>query len=368
MPKFFKDHWDLNIKNVSVWHYFRFEFNDVKVTKFYPKIRVGFIDFIYLVKFVFLPFSSANNVYFICGRNDLLDLVHSMSESKDIIFIRDEGLGIKGNSFFIEAVRWFLRKLSPILFRRDFNNLKEQLNTKGIPSDIFNENLCSAVGDYYFNSIIRFFLSGKNVYFTNCIVPKIEKSQGLMNSYELQHGVIHRYHPDYAELDDSFYKIVLICWGEFWLNKLRDMNFNGLIEIGPDPYQDSDGKLDIINEVGIFTTVDDSVSKLIESYIMNVETNTKFYVQKHPRDNYLYGFDNSEKVKFVTNTKPDNYKTIIMHDSTLAFYCVRKSLYFYYLAAENEDTCDIEIRMREKYCAEINKNYSIIRNLYDVVF
>lgn len=368
MPSYFKDHWELDFKGVKIWHYFRFNYNLRETSSYKPKLSFNLPDFTYFFRFLFLPFSSVEAIYFIAGRKELLTLVLEHSKGKNVlIFIREDSHGIKGNVFFIELLRWFFRRCSPLFFYYDYKLLTSKLSTYGAVDSQIKANIRSVVGDYYFNYFIKYFIKNKKVFFTNCVIPKIEKNQHLHNSCEIQHGVIYDGHPDYCQLPIDFYNTNILCWGDFWRDKLLDLGFpSKKIFSGIDPFSSNEDK-DInfkVADVGIFTTVDNDFSFLVSSTIKSLY-NMKVCIQLHPRDPYTY--TKITGVEFCTGHRPSDFRKVVMHDSTLAYYCVVNKLFFYYLATRNESDEDICVRLKIKYGAMMNIDFSIIRNLNELV-
>lgn len=358
--KFAPDHWSVSIHGISIWPYFRYDYNDMIASKYRANIRFGFIDLLYLVKLLLLRFSGCQNVIFISARNDLISLLNQepfLSDNKKLIFLREDGHGQSGNVFFIETIRFIFRQFSPYVFLSVFRDVESQLAE--LKLDIFQHrnNIKSAVGDYYFNKAISFFLKGKNIYFSICVIPKIERTQALHLTTEIQHGVIHSLHPCYADIPHGVFNIPLMCWGEGWREKIRSSGFRGNLVVGPSPKLKTTNSYSS-NSICFFTTINNEISHRILDTLPKL-TGSKVFIQKHPRDYFLYNICAFHNVKMRKGTSPIAYTVPIMHDSTLIYFCVSSEKKFIYLAYKLEHKQEIIDRLFEKYNAFYEKDYYI---------
>lgn len=362
--KFLPDHWQVNIEGISVWSYFRFNHNDLQMSKYKPSYTFGLVDVFYFFRFLFLRLDKRNAVYFVAARSELLSLVNQISSELDespLMFLREDGHGIKGNVFFLEAIRFLFRKMAPILFRPCCLSISNQLNLLKLDIKKFESNISVVVGDYYFNKFIRFFLKGKHVYFTNCVIPKIERTQALHLSIELQHGVIHDAHPDYANIIDGIFNVPLMCWGVFWQDKIIKAGFRGQLIVGEIPNRDSATTNEDIN-ICFFSTIDTDFSNLIMDAVGRIN-HCDVFIQPHPRDPFVYNIENFKNVSIGKGISPVDCHIPIMNDSTLVYFCVDGGKSFIYLASINESQKDIEVKLFNKYGAVINDHYIIAHNV-----
>ena len=363
---FVPDHWQVNVGGVSVWSYFRFDHNDLPKSQYIPKAKFGLVDVVYFIKLLLLRFSNAEIIIFLAARNDLFSLIQSPPfDKKNVIFLREDGHDIAGNVFFIEAFRFIFRKFSPVFFNRALKNLEAQLLYNNIDIDKHRTNMKSAIGDYYFNKLLSYFLKGKKIYFSNCVVPKIERSHALSNAIEIQHGVIHQAHPDYANVPKGIFNIPLLCWGEFWLKKIKTINFGGEVIVGPSPVAAS-----IIekhnNSICFFTTLNDEVSNKIVASLPKLK-NFDVLIQRHPRDQYNYDFSEYTNVTACKGLSPLEVKWPIMHDSTFCYVCAKNNKVFIYLANHSENKVEVIERLYDKYNAIHQKDYYIAYSTQDVI-
>lgn len=362
--KFLPDNWQVNIEGISVWSYFRFDHNDLPMSKYSPNYKLSVQDIIFFFKFIFLRMNKVDTVYFIAARNELLSLADQNdidAESNSLVFLREDGHGIKGNVLFLEAFRYLFRKLAPFIFKTKYNSVKEQLISLQLNIEKLEKNINASVGDYYFNKFIRFFLKGKTIYFSNCVIPKIERTQALHQSVELQHGVIHDSHPDYANLIKGVFNIPLMCWGDFWENKIINAGFEGKLIIGSIPNK-VPNPLQLNDNIGFFTTIDENISNSIMESLSQLD-NYSIFVQPHPRDPFLYDVGKYKNVLISRGKSPVDCRIPILNDSTLIYFCVCNNKPFIYLASVNENELVIETKLANKYGAVLNRHYKIANNV-----
>ncbi|HBN6202652.1 TPA: hypothetical protein L3M66_001216 [Vibrio parahaemolyticus] len=345
--------WKVNYKGCSVFGYIIANVEGKRVTRFSPKIRLSIKDIEGFLRFLSIPFLNDDTVV-VCipDRKDLHDFVEQYFQGKKLVkFVRAE-VGY-GNSFLIEA----LRKLSRLIFKFFLiphkNRLIKELGLE--KNKIIKNDIESFLGDYYFNKIIALFFKNKKVYYSNCVVPKIEKYMGLMNSTEIQHGVIYKDHFDYANMDRNYLYGKFLAWNKYWADILRnECNYPLPIEHGSFTGELIDLKR---REKGILilTTVSEEFSINIINYF-NFKDVT---LRKHPRDYFPYkqrGF-----VGKVENYTPlAAYDKIVCSDTTIIKSLVDAGYYFSYLGLSSESDVEINIKLREKYQAELNVNYEII--------
>lgn len=366
MP-FARDYWEINIKGVSVWQYFRFEHNELPTSKYSPKIRFGIADIVYFFKWLLLRLNKTETVIFLAARNDLISLMTlpPLSTNKAILFLREDGHNVSGNVFFIESCRYLFRKYSSVFFKKSFKELERQLLSYDLDTVKHHTNIKAAVGDYYFNKVLSFLLKNKKVYFSNCVIPKIERTEARYNSVEIQHGVIHKLHPDYANIPIGVCKVPLLCWGNYWHKKIQKVGFLGEIIIGSSPVKLS-GIKEYQNSICFFTTLNVDISKKIEVCLAKLKE-FSVVVQPHPRDLYKYNISAYKNVRTSKGLAPSEVKYPIMHDSTLIYSCLNNNKKFIYFASNDELKAEIIDRLTDKYDAKYKENYYIAYSSYDVI-
>lgn len=351
------DHWDIDFRGISIWGYFRAFHNDKEQTRYKPRLRFGFSDIFGLLSFIFLPFSNKEAV-FICGRKDLLEFVsHYFSKGSYILFIRDEK--IKGNVFFIEALRYFFRVFCPYFFLKERSELVNKvIKVTGKDESSVTEIVDNVIGDYFFNKFISCLLASKQVYYTGCVVPPLERYMGLMSSCEIQHGIIYKGHLDYTDIPKEIINNKLLLWSKDWEPVIRGCNYGGNVIYGAYSVVNlfKEQECEELFDVIIYTTVNEEFSSKVNSFYKKYGGLCRVAVQKHPRDYYGYEIPNSVFHKYL-NPKAGN--KIYISDSTLILSFVNSGVFFNYLPVGGEEFNEICSRLFMKYNAIIDKDYSI---------
>lgn len=341
----------LMLDGVPIWGYINFIISNKKLTVYKPTIRFTIHDFIYLFKLLLLPLLS-NKYKVICipNRQELVDFVeHHFKGDKVIIFLRSENK--RGNSFLIEAMRMLLRLLSSAALNKEVSILlKERIERKELEKAVKQFR-----GDLKFNKVLSWFLKGKEVYYTNCIIPKVEKYMGLHDSYEIQHGVIYKGHPDYSDLPSSTVKRGVLAWNDYWKNKLVvDCLYPGLVIASDFESSEYDEK-SINSGVLVLTTVSDNFSQeIISKY-----NRSDVIIRRHPRDYFDYIGSGFSGV-INDDVKIGHYDKLICHDTTLIRTLVTHKVMFFYLLLPDEEIQEVKSRLLDKYGACWSQDYEIL--------
>ncbi|RQW70849.1 hypothetical protein EBB56_11795 [Halomonas sp. YLB-10] len=336
------------------------------MTSFSPKVAFSYRDLATFLRFLSIPFRKRRPLVFVTGRQDMLRFVAYHFKGVDIdLYVRSET--VRGDSFFIECFRFIFRKTFWLVFFKDYRRLLCSLY-KIRPKHVDNESVArqvkAIIGDYFFNYILRFFFKDREVYFSNCVVPQIERYQNLLNSCEIQHGVIHSSHLDYAKIPNGLFKTKLLAWNNFWEKVIIEkcMFKGAVISSDYEPiFQSSDGfSFDVL----IYTTVDDEFSKKIENIDCN--SSSQIIVQKHPRDYYRYEKIGGN-VRFGYGVNALKAEKVVVSDSTLIRKLNVSGKFFYYMMAGEEEREEVARRLMSKYDVKIYQDYEIIESLNDIM-
>lgn len=349
-----RDNWSLVYNGVSIWSYFRTKYHNQVITGYQPPLRVGWSDLSALFVFLTLRMRPQKIVVACLNRPDVLAFVRSTLQPESyILFLRSEGYG--GNSALIEAIRFISRKLVMFSSKKSIDDINKQLLHFDKSFPWCKRDISDAVGDYHFNKFLFFFLKKKKIYYTNCIIPRIERHMGLHDSIELQHGIIHKDHLDYAKIPNTVIKNKLIVWDEFWKSRLtNEFKYGGAVLCSEFNFRSNSKPKKMDHNVVIYSTVSQNISRIIESYAPNYTV----ALQLHPRDYYKYTKLHSN-YKLVRNTSPSNIRYAIVNDSTLILGFIANGIFFIYLSSFDESPDEIRSRLNEKYCATIHDNYEI---------
>ncbi|MCF7355636.1 hypothetical protein [Vibrio sp. CK2-1] len=360
-----ESHWSVSFKGVSVWSYFRSTYQQRKILTYKPRVDISLASLTALWLFLTLRFRRQDKVVLTTSRDQLNQFIeHHFDTSNTILFQRSEQL--PGNVFFIELIWFLFRKCTHVVKRKERNALLARVNQ--ISNSQLNANLANqVVGDFYYNRFLHVFLKGKQVYYSNCVIPKIEKYMNLhacvdehsrqRNSTEIQHGVISFDHPDYANIPTGFIKGTLLVWNEFWAEKLvNEVGYGGVVE-----HSDFN---EIIYDSSIIKTYDrlvySTVSDIFSHWIVNTMSSfDSTLIQKHPRDFFPY----PQGFKIGVGINPFCAKKVFIHDSTLITMLIANQCFFYYVILPDEEDADVKVRLMKRYGAVYQSHYLIYRNI-----
>lgn len=363
-----KDHWDLRLKGVSVWSYFRFIFHEAKITNYKPKIAFSWADVAGILQLLTLRFRKIPIVVFISDRKELLLVYDKLTENeRSLLFIRGEIS--TGNTLIVEGLRHVFRRLGYLCYFRRYRSLLKELTVifedqSNASSQQLRRMAAECTGEYLFNKVLSWFLKNKKVYYSNCVVPRIERHMGLMNSYEIQHGIIYKGHLDYTNVPSNVIKNRLLVWDDFWADRIaNEVGYGGPIDaVGISLKEDQTASYEMI----VYTTVNQEFSnKVKELDSIRLSEGGRIAVQPHPRDYFQYEFSN-DGVEFVARTSPSAGKTVVVHDSTIILACIQSDVFFYYLALESECLSELSARLETKYGVRLDEHYKVVKRLSEV--
>ncbi|UCP80358.1 hypothetical protein [Pectobacterium versatile] len=352
--------WDINYKGARFWDYMRSKMTEQYLPFSQRTVCFNFKDLWGFFLFISL-FFRCKDCIFIVGRSELLDYSEQIKNEFNLdspyLFVRQENNKIKGNSKFIEGFRWVFRILTHRFKKKVMKEIKDEIRRCSFISDNMTEDEISTtvrdfIGDVYFNIFLSKIIKGK-VFYTNCVIPKVERSMQLLNSYEIQHGIVHDLHPDYYCIP---MKYRFIAMNEITVNSLKEINFLGEVFKVDINYLEPDVKdrYDVI----IFTTPCYDFSSEVERFILKFKglgLNVK--VQPHPKDKYNY----SDSIDLIYGCKPSEGKVVILSDSTLIFQCINANKFFFLLNPMLKVSSITEGGIKEKYGEDAR--FSIIESL-----
>lgn len=350
------DCWDVTFRGVTIWPYLRFSYQEKKVTAYKNNYRFKFSALLLPFFLVIHSCIRKRPVVSVVARSGMVDYVQAEFASENILLVsRSEQL--LGNAVFVEAVWLLFRKLSWRIVRSEYDDVCRFLDSKGIESRKYESDIKTAIGDYFYNCFISFFVRGR-VYYTNCLIPKIERYMGLMDSVEIQHGVIHEEHMDYVNIEKKYIKNSLLVWSSQWEERLKRIGYGGELIVANHDYISIDDGVER-SGVTIFSTVDEGYSRKVDAY----KGTFPVRLQKHPRDYFSYSNDCFEEV--VDGEKLT--ACAICHDTTLIYYFLKNSVFFVYLLSPNEDKAVVVHRMNEKYGASFGENFLVSDSVEDAL-
>jgi len=350
------EHWDVKFRGVTIWPYLRFNYQEKRITAYKNNYRFKISALLLPVFLVIHSCLRKRPVVSVVARSGMVDYVQTEFASEHVLLVfRSEQL--PGNALFVEAMWVLFRKLSWRFVRSEYDDVCRFLDSKGIESRKYESDIKTAIGDYFYNYFISFFVRGR-VYYTNCLIPKIERYMGLMDSVEIQHGVIHEEHMDYANIESKYIKNSLLVWSSQWEERLKSIGYGGELIVANHDYISIDDRVER-SGITIFTTVDEGYSCKVDAF----KGSFPVRLQKHPRDYFSY--TNNRFVEVVAGEKLTAYA--ICHDTTLIYYFLNNSVFFVYLLSPNEDEAVVVRRMNEKYGASFRENFLVSDSVEDAL-
>lgn len=278
-----------------------------------PKIKDLLISTYKTFKF-FVRQKKYKKVYFLADRMELLESYREDNEQKKILFIHFEKIKRNRNidieyisADFLNVIRFIFRKSVYLFF---FKVYKKSLRScRGLCS---NQQIKIAMGDALFLRFLSLcFDSHIEKYYAVAVIPPGEKFLNRLNSFEIQHGVIHKNHVGYMGIPEV--KNTLIVYHQNYKKLLCNEKYMGklnLIEYKKTFLQKTSSRIFC---AVIYTQPIIGMQKAIESFF-TINNPENIWIQRHPKDTYCYNI--SEKY-FVEDTIPNEVDYPICYTSTI---------------------------------------------------
>jgi len=298
-------------------------------------------SFLLTMKFLFTQ-KKYEKVFFLMGREELLEIYKIEKDKKKILFLNHEQEKIyAGNDYissdFFNLLRYISRKFSFMVFHNRYKTISRDL--KKIHRDIdVDKYIKIAIGDAVFLKFLSLILSKENEkIYTGSVIPMGEKFINYLNSFEVQHGVIHTAHTGYISIPSV--KNTLILYDEKYLQLLVTNGYNGKLIV--QHYKKTFFEKKVVRHfpIVIYTQpilkMQQAINKLIKENCYE-----DIYIQKHPKDYFEYEL---EKKYFITATTPFEVEYPIMYVSSIIenFTLYHKNCYIYDIKYENINIEDI---------------------------
>ena len=307
-----------------------------------PTFSVMLKSFLGTMKFL-LTQKKYDKVFFLMERAELLEIYKNEKNSKKLLFLNSEQEKVyKGNyisSDFFSLLRFISRKIAFRIFRKKYNNLK--LNIRELNLDTSLEKYIQvAMGDSFFLKFLSLILSKKSdKFYTGAVIPMGEKFLNRLNSYEVQHGVIHPAHIGYVGLPEV--KNTLILYSKRYESIMRQFDYSGQLKI--DEYKKIffEKKSTRSFPIVIYTQPTEDMQEAVNTFIQQSYV-TNVYIQRHPKDYFKYEIDE----KFLVNaTIPSEVNYPIMYTSSVIenFTLYNRDCYIYDLKYVDDVKKNLEI-------------------------
>ena len=329
-----------------------------------PKVQINVMlkSFIQTLKFL-ISQNKYDNVYFLMERAELLEIYRQDNSSKKLLFLNPEQEKVYEDSDYISSdffslLRFLSRKIAFILFWKKYKNFYTLLNSIG-NFESLTPYIKTALGDALFLKFLSFVLNKKSKkYYTGAVIPMGEKFINSLNSYEVQHGVIHPSHIGYIGLPDV--KNSLILYSQRYENILKKNGYIGNLII--QDYKKSFFEKKVFRNffIVIYTQPDERMQSGINEFFKEYSPKD-VYIQKHPKDYYKY---NIEQKYFVNATTPFEVQYPIFYTSSVMenFTTYDKKCYIYDLKYSNHNL----IEVLEIFTVGSNSEVVIMKSLNDI--
>jgi hypothetical protein len=351
------DRWDISVHGLTIWPYIRASALGFSSPNYRPRIRCSPRDLFAFLSIITIRLRRPGALIFCTGRSDVLHFAAHVAPDAIFTVVRDEGNG--GNAFLLEAVRWLARRSAWMLDYIEYRRTIKSLSMVDVDPTYARQQIKTAIGDLWFLRLLRILIGpNRPIYFTNCVIPKIEKAASLLNSTEIQHGVIHGEHYDYANTPQAAARIPLVVWNDHWREVVQSCGYEGTVHVTKG-YR-LPGQKDELFGIVVFTTVsEDFTQKILSSRNLR-----NLYIQPHPRDYMDYSETGAQ---IIRGYSPGNCATPVLHDSTLIVQAVENQVQFIYLKLDSEDYGEVESRLLRKYHARLGVDYKILETI-DSIF
>jgi len=281
-----------------------------------PNVQIipMFKSFIYTIKFLFFQ-KKYDNIYFLMERAELLEIYRQDKSLKKLLFLNAEQEKVYQGSDYISSdffnlLRYLSRKIAFLLFWKKYREISIKIDKIGY------ENLIPyikiAFGDALFLKFLSLVLDKKSKkFYTGAVIPMGEKFVNALNSFEVQHGVIHPEHVGYIKLPEV--KNSLILYSQRYENVLRENGYIGNLIVQDYKKSFFEKRVDINFFIVIYTQPTEDMQLGVNAFFLKYKP-TDIFIQKHPKDYFDYDI---EQKYFVNSTTPFEVQNPILCTSSV---------------------------------------------------
>lgn len=271
-----------------------------------------------------------DKVYFLMERAELLEIYKNDESKKKLLFLNPEQeKSYEGDDYissdFFSLLRFLSRKVAFRLFRKKYADIRLQLNALDLKYKL-DKYIQIAMGDAFFLKFLSLILSSKNEkIYTGAVIPIGEKFVNSLNSYEVQHGVIHSTHVGYIGLPRV--ENTLILYSKRYEIILREFSYIGKLTINEYKENFFHKKSIRYFPIVIYTQPTEDMQTAIQNFIKEYHKGI-VYIQKHPKDYFDYKIDDSF---FITASIPSEVGFPIIYTSSIVenFTLFNRDCYIY---------------------------------------
>lgn len=282
-----------------------------------------------------------DKVFFLMERAELLEIYKEETSQKKLLFLNSEQDKVYFyndyiSSDFFSLLRFISRKVAFRIFRKQYKETIAYLNKINLSVGL-DKYIKIAMGDALFLKFLSLVLSKKSdKIYTGAVIPIGEKFLNVLNSYEVQHGVIHHAHIGYIALPTI--KNRLILYSKRYQELLSSHGYEG--ELLVQEYKKSffEQPSERYFPIVIYTQPTEKMQKEIKHFFQTFQPSNVF-IQRHPKDYFNYEV---EDTYFVSATTPFEVGYPILYISSVIenFTLYDRSCYIYdldYPAIELEE-------------------------------
>ena len=294
-----------------------------------PSIGSMLKSFFFTCKFLLFQYKY-EKIFFLMDRAELLEIYQSEKNTKKILFLNTEQERVyKGKDYissdFFNLLRFISRKIAFRVFKKQYQQIIEDL--KKIHYDIgLSDYIKIAMGDALFLKFLSLIFTKKNEkIYTGSVIPMGEKFLNVLNSFEVQHGVIHQNHSGYISIPEV--KNTLILYAKHYKVFLQRHGYKGKYIIQEYKKTFFEKNTERYFPIVIYTQpileMQESINNLFQVF-----NPSEVFVQIHPKDYFQYTIDTQY---FVSGTIPSEVGYPIMYVSSIIenFTFYNRSCYIY---------------------------------------
>jgi len=337
--------WGLSYLDYPIWIYFREDISkasiSIKKYLYIPTVKTILKSGYHTIMFLLMQ-KKYKKVYFLANRVELLEVYKQDKEKDKILFLFNETDIDLDNLDYIDAsflnvIRYLFRKVTYIFSPLSYIKFSRKMLSIGYDKSRFNK-IKIAMGDAAFLKILSFILNSKLKYiYSGAVIPAGERFLNRLNSYEVQHGVIHVNHVGYIGIPEV--KNTFIVYSKEDQSLLEREGYKGRIIV--DEYKKSflSEQTDRCFFIVIYTQPIPRLRESIEKFCKS-KNPKDICIQKHPRDHYHYDLDEDF---FVRDTRPSEVKFPICYSSTIIenFMYIEKDCFIYDIKDSNIELEDV---------------------------
>lgn len=271
-------------------------------------------SFFLTIKFLFTQ-KKYDKVFFLMERAELLEIYKEDKNSRKILFLNAEQDRVCESDYissdFLNLLRFLSRKIVFMIFYKKYKKIIKHLEILNC-DEFLKKYIKIAMGDAFFLKFLSLILikQNKKIY-TGSVIPMGEKFLNTLNSYEVQHGVIHLGHMSYIAIPPV--KNTLILYHEHYRFFLLDNGYIGRLYVKEYKKTFFEKLTERYFPIVIYTQPLLKMQEDICQFMHKCQPKNVF-IQKHPKDYFDYELNDSY---FVSSTTPLEVGYPIVYSSSI---------------------------------------------------